>query len=60
MKKRTNTAEWQECTNRWRIRVQKNGVMKTFPVKVQIIFAIIIPTPQMKLTHTEDFVTHLK
>lgn len=30
MKKRTNTAEWQECTNRWRIRVQKNGVMKSF------------------------------
>ena len=30
MKTRTNTAEWQECTNRWRIRVQKNGVMKSF------------------------------
>ena len=30
MKKRTTTAEWQECTNRWRIRVQKNGVSKSF------------------------------
>ena len=30
MKKRTTTAEWQECTKRWRIRVQKNGTMKSF------------------------------
>ena len=30
MRKRTTTAEWQEQTKRWRIRVQKNGVLKSF------------------------------
>ena len=30
MSKRTNTAQWQEKFQRWRIAVQKDGVRKFF------------------------------
>ena len=28
--KRTNTATWYESQRRWQIKVQKNGIRKTF------------------------------
>jgi len=55
MSKRTNTAQWEEKHQRWRVAVQKDGVRKQFYSSTPGRTAQAVNTVFLKLLGNGDF-----